>query len=114
GAKQLIVILDCCYAAQTKENLGDADSLIENCLPEKKVDIEKSENGTYYLFAADRDNVAKFNPKEPKEPTYFTKALLTSVEAGIELGNNFITMGELYSLLCNEINNLKKLNSEIP
>ena len=114
GAKELIIILDCCYAAQTRENMGDTDSLIKNCLPEEKVDIEKNENGTYYLFAAGRDNVAKFNPKEPKEPTYFTKALLSSIETGIELGHNFITIGEFYPLLCNKIKDLQKLNPEIP
>ena len=63
GAREVIVILDCCYAAQTRENQGDSDSLIEQCLPKENADPGDPEaNGIYYLFAAGKDNVAKFNP----------------------------------------------------
>ncbi len=108
GAKELIVILDCCYAAQSKENLGDEDSLILKNLPKVKEEINESENGIYYLFAAGKDNVAKFNPKDNKRPTYFTEALLSSIGRGTEPGRNFITMGELYEQLRKEITELKK------
>ena len=112
GAKELIVILDCCYAAQTKENQGDADSLIQNSLPEERHDAE---NGAYYLFAAGKDNVAKFNPKQPNDPTYFTTALLNSIHSGTMPGKDFVTIGELYAILCKEINDLKKnKNPDIP
>ena len=114
-AKQLIVILDCCYAAQTKENMGDADTLIENSLPKDKLDLEPDENGAYYLFASGKDNVAKFNPLEPGKPTYFTEALLCSIEKGTEPGKDFVTMGELFKQLREEINRLKKsANPDIP
>ena len=53
-----------------------------------------------------RDNVAKFNPKEPEQPTYFTKALLITVENGTEPGKDFITMGELCKLVRSQIVNL--------
>ncbi|HEY1870457.1 MAG TPA: caspase family protein, partial [Chitinophagaceae bacterium] len=106
GAKELIVILDCCYAAQTKENQGDADSLIENSLPKESQEI--IENGAYYLFAAGKDNVAKFNPRQPNNPTYFTTALLSSIALGTEPGKEYVKIGELYTMLCKEINNLKK------
>jgi hypothetical protein len=108
GAKELIVILDCCYAAQSRENLGDPDSLISKTLPEGKEEIDDSENGIYYLFAAGKDNVAKFNPKDEKKPTYFTEALLSSIGKGTEPGKDFITMGELYNQLRKEIAELKK------
>jgi hypothetical protein len=115
GAKELIVILDCCYAAQSKENQGDADSLILKSLPEDKMDLEGSENGIYYLFAAGKDNVAKFNPQEPKKPTYFTEALLSSIGKGTEPGHDFITMGEIYVQLRKEIADLKKMtDADIP
>jgi hypothetical protein len=114
-AKELIVILDCCYAAQSKENQGDEDSLISKSLPEDKAELEASENGIYYLFAAGKDNVAKFNPKEPKKPTYFTEALLSSIGKGTEPGRPFITIGELYIQLRKEIAELKKIASaDIP
>ena len=51
GAKQLIVILDCCYAAQAG-GLGDADSLIEHCLPGQEIENDENEIGAYYLYAA--------------------------------------------------------------
>lgn len=108
GAKELIVILDCCYAAQSKENQGDADSLISKSLPEDKAEIDETENGIYYLFAAGKDNVAKFNPKEPKKPTYFTEALLSSIHKGTEPGRDFITIGEIYIQLRKEIAQLQK------
>jgi hypothetical protein len=108
GAKELIVILDCCYAAQSKENQGDNDSLISKSLPVDKEELDESENGIYFLFAAGRDNVAKFNPKEPKKPTYFTEALLSSIGRGTEPGRDFITIGELYVQLRKEIAELKK------
>ena len=115
GAKELIVILDCCYAAQSKENQGDADSLILKSLPEDKMDLEGSENGIYYLFAAGKDNVAKFNPQEPKKPTYFTEALLSSIGRGTEPGHDFITIGEIYIQLRKEIADLKKMTqADIP
>jgi hypothetical protein len=115
GAKELIVILDCCYAAQSKENLGDADSLILKSLPEDKIDLEGSENGIYYLFASGKDNVAKFNPQEPKKPTYFTEALLSSIGKGTEPGHDFITIGEIYIQLRKEIADLKKItDADIP
>jgi len=114
-AKELIVILDCCYAAQSKENQGDADSLISKSLPEDKVELAESENGIYYLFAAGKDNVAKFNPKEPKKPTYFTEALLSTIGKGTEPGRDFITIGEIYIQLRKEIAELKKsVDSDIP
>lgn len=115
GAKELIVILDCCYAAQSKENQGDADSLILKSLPEDKIDLDGSENGIYYLFAAGKDNVAKFNPEEPKKPTYFTEALLSSIGKGTEPGHDFITIGEIYIQLRKEIAELKKMtDADIP
>jgi hypothetical protein len=115
GAKELIVILDCCYAAQSKENQGDADSLISKSLPEDKADLDDTENGIYYLFAAGKDNVAKFNPKEPKKPTYFTEALLNSIGRGTEPGHDFITIGEIYIQLRKEIAELKKMaDADIP
>jgi len=115
GAKELIVILDCCYAAQSKENQGDADSLISKSLPEDKAELDESENGIYYLFAAGKDNVAKFNPKEPKKPTYFTEALLNSIGKGTEPGRDFITIGEIYLQLRKEIAELKKsADADIP
>lgn len=115
GAKELIVILDCCYAAQSKENLGDTDTLITNSLPEEKKELQETENGAYYLFAAGKDNVAKFNPNEPNKPTYFTEALLSSIQTGTKPGQNFITIGELYIQLCKEIAQLKKnKNTDIP
>jgi hypothetical protein len=115
GAKELIVILDCCYAAQSKENQGDADSLISKSLPEDKAELGESENGIYYLFAAGKDNVAKFNPKEPKKPTYFTEALLNSIGKGTEPGRDFITIGEIYLQLRKEIAELKKsTDADIP
>lgn len=107
GAKELIVILDCCYAAQSKENLGDADSLISKSLPQEKSDIE-TENGIYYLFAAGKDNVAKFNPKDYQKPTYFTEALLNTIGRGTEPGQDYITIGEIYLQLCKEIADLKR------
>ena len=107
GAKELIVILDCCYAAQSKENQGDADSLISKSLPPEKSDLE-TENGIYYLFAAGKDNVAKFNPKEPQKPTYFTEALLNTIGRGTEPGRDYITIGEIYLQLCKEIADLKR------
>ena len=107
GAKQLIVILDCCYAAQAG-GLGDTDSLIENCLPEQELKDDENDIGAYYLYAAGKDNVAKFNPKEPEQPTYFTKALLTTVENGTEPGKDFITMGELCKLVRNQIVDFNK------
>jgi hypothetical protein len=114
-AKELIVILDCCYAAQSKENQGDADSLISKSLPEDKAELEESENGIYYLFAAGKDNVAKFNPKEPKKPTYFTEALLSTIGKGTEPGRDFITIGEIYIQLRKEIAELKKsVDADIP
>ncbi len=102
GAKQLIVILDCCYAAQAG-GLGDMDSLIEHCLPGQEIETDENETGAYYLYAAGKDNVAKFNPKEPEQPTYFTKALLATVENGIEPGKDVITMGELCKLVRSQI-----------
>ena len=115
GAKELIVILDCCYAAQSKENLGDADTLIANSLPEQKEKWDEAEIGAYYLFAAGKDNVAKFNPKEPKKPTYFTEALLTSIKTGTKPGIGFITIGEIYIQLRQEIDRLKNIeNADIP
>jgi len=115
GAKELIVILDCCYAAQSKENQGDADSLISKSLPVDKEELGETENGIYYLFAAGKDNVAKFNPKEPKKPTYFTEALLSSIGKGTEPGRDFITIGELYIQLRKEIADLKKkADADIP
>jgi hypothetical protein len=114
-AKELIVILDCCYAAQSKENQGDADSLISKSLPEDKAELDESENGIYYLFAAGKDNVAKFNPKEPKKPTYFTEALLSTIGKGTEPGRDFITIGEIYIRLRKEIAELKKsVDADIP
>ncbi len=114
-AKELIVILDCCYAAQSKENQGDADSLISKSLPEDKAELEESENGIYYLFAAGKDNVAKFNPGEPKKPTYFTEALLSTIGKGTEPGQDFITIGEIYIQLRKEIAELKKTaDADIP
>jgi|GEM_PF-3056091 len=114
-AKELIVILDCCYAAQSKENQGDADSLISKSLPEDKAELDESENGIYYLFAAGKDNVAKFNPKEPKKPTYFTEALLSTIGKGTEPGRDFITIGEIYIQLRKEIAELKKsVDADIP
>ncbi len=115
GARELIVILDCCYAAQSKENLGDADSLIANSLPSEKQVLEDYEYGTYYLFAAGKDNVAKFNPRQPENPTYFTQALLNSIQSGTIAGNEFIAIGELYVQLKKEIEQLKnKENADIP
>jgi hypothetical protein len=115
GAKELIVILDCCYAAQSKENLGDADTLITNSLPEDKLELKETENGAYYLFAAGKDNVAKFNPREPKQPTYFTEALLSSIHTGTEPGQDFITIGELYDQLRKQIAELRRnKNPDIP
>ena len=102
GAKQLIVILDCCYAAQAG-GLGDADSLIEHSLPNQEIKNDESEIGAYYLYAAGKDNVAKFNPREPDQPTYFTKALLASVENGTGTGKEVITMGELCKLIRSQI-----------
>lgn len=107
GAKELIVILDCCYAAQSKENQGDADSLISKSLPPEKSEVE-TENGIYYLFAAGKDNVAKFNPKESQKPTYFTEALLNTIGRGTEPGKDYITIGEIYIQLCKEIADLKR------
>jgi len=115
GARELIVILDCCYAAQTKENLGDSDSLIAQCLPEESAKQDDPEaSGVYYLFAAGKDNVAKFNPKEPKKPTYFTEALLNSINAGVGPQEDYIKMGELYKQLRTEIGKLRVLNPDIP
>jgi hypothetical protein len=107
GAKELIVILDCCYAAQSKENQGDADSLISKSLPQEKSDLE-TENGIYYLFAAGKDNVAKFNPKEPQKPTYFTEALLNTIGKGTEPGRDYVTIREIYIQMCKEIADLKR------
>ncbi len=107
GANELIVILDCCYAAQSKENQGDADSLISKSLPPEKSDLE-TENGIYYLFAAGKDNVAKFNPQESQKPTYFTEALLNTIGRGTEPGRDYITIGEIYLQLCKEIADLKR------
>lgn len=115
GVNELIVILDCCYAAQSKENLGDADSLIEKCLPEEKNAQEIQENGTYYLFASGKDNVAKFNPTEPETPTYFTMALLKSISEGTEAGVAFIEIGKLFQNLQLQILQLKKdTKTDIP
>lgn len=114
-ARELIVILDCCYAAQSIENLGDADSLILKSLPEEKAVLDKNENGIYFLFAADKDNVAKYNPAEPKRPTYFTEALINSVGKGTAPGRDLITIGEIYQQVCEEIAQLKKsMDPDIP
>jgi hypothetical protein len=116
-AQELIIILDCCYAAQTRENQGDADSVIEKCLPPEEAELDENENGTYYLFAAGRDNVAKFNPAVPNKPTFFTDALLTVVETGTESDEEIITTGELFQYLCKQINKQKRENpaiSDIP
>lgn len=114
-AKELIIILDCCYAAQSVENQGDADSLISKSLPEKITDLQANENGIYFLFAAGRDNVAKFNPLDSGKPTYFTEALLNTIGTGTIPGNDFVTMGEIYVQLCKEIAELKKTcDADIP
>jgi len=114
-AKELIIILDCCYAAQSVENQGDADSLISKSLPEKITDLQVNENGIYFLFAAGRDNVAKFNPLDSSKPTYFTEALLNTIGTGTIPGNDFVTMGEVYVQLCREIAELKKTSdADIP
>lgn len=114
GAKQLIVILDCCYAAQAG-GLGDADSLIEHSLPAQEIKDDENEIGAYYLYAAGKDNVAKFNPREPDQPTYFTKALLTSVENGTGTGKEVITMGELCKLIRSQIINFNNTQAiDIP
>ena len=114
-AKELIIILDCCYAAQSVENQGDADSLISKSLPEKITDLQVNENGIYFLFAAGRDNVAKFNPLDSSKPTYFTEALLNAIDNGTIPGNDFVTMGEIYVQLCREIAELKKSSdADIP
>lgn len=113
-AKELIVILDCCYAAQSRENQGDPDSLISKNLPQENKEAD-TENGIYYLFAAGKDNVAKFNPEEHQKPTYFTGALLNAISNGIEAGPDYITMELLYNSICNEINTLKRTaDPEIP
>jgi len=80
----------------------------------QRVEVDINEIVAYYFFAACKDNVAKFNPKEPKRPTYFTEALLFSVEGGTDSESEIITMGELYEYLCKQINRLKNENPDIP
>ena len=115
-ARELIVILDCCYAAQSKENnMGDADSLISKSLPEDRAELENAENGIYYLFAAGKDNVAKFNPETSSRPTYFTEALLKSISKGTVPGQALVTIGEIYNQVREEIAVLRKnIDPDIP
>ena len=59
--------------------------------------------------------MAKFNPQEPKKPTYFTEALLNTIGKGTEPGRDFITIGEVYIQLRKEIAELKKsVDADIP
>jgi hypothetical protein len=95
GAKELIVIIDCCYAAQSAGNAGDEATLIEKCLP--------------------KDNVAKFNPKEITSPTYFTEALIEAIKSGTDPAQPFLRVEELLKNLNEEIQKLKRnKNNDIP
>src|SRR6185437_2447388 len=67
-AKELIVILDCCYAAQSKENQGDADSLISKSLPEDKAELTNQKMVFIICLLQEKtmwQNLIRKNPKSP-------------------------------------------------
>jgi peptidoglycan hydrolase-like protein with peptidoglycan-binding domain len=109
-AKRKIIILDCCYSGRIhdgKMDLTAAGSLNH----EVTIKFSKVE-GTFTMSATSEDQTAGYSPTEPHRPTYFTSALLDVFHEGIENGEPFCSINEIYQEVENRLVNGQKSKPE--
>ncbi len=91
-ASKKVLILDCCYSGKALESGtlgGDAPSIIEK-------QIQADEEGGFILTSTDAVTTARFDVKNPEEPTYFTKCMIDIINDGIEGIGEFCMMKDVY------------------
>lgn len=107
-AERKILISDCCYAAEFLEGKqGDMAGFIQKNVTEIK--------GTFFMFSSNADSESTFPVDRKDAPTFFTDALILSLQEGAGPGDEYCTIGNLYSRVVENVNRLKlKYKQAIP
>lgn len=108
NAERKILIADCCYAADFLEGKqGDLAGFMEKNMAEIK--------GTFFMFSSNSDSESTFPVDKKDEPTFFTDALLLSLQEGLEPDQEYCTVGKIYTKVVENISRLKtRYNKAIP
>lgn len=108
NAERKILISDCCYAADFLEGKqGGLSGFIQKNITEIK--------GTFFMFSSNSDNESTFPIDRKDSPTFFTDALVLSLQEGIEPDQEYCTIGRLFNKVVENVGRLKiKYNKAIP
>ncbi|MEO6547941.1 MAG: caspase family protein [Ferruginibacter sp.] len=108
NAERKILIADCCYAADFLQgSQGNLPGFIEKNSPEIK--------GTFFMFSSNSGSESTYPVDRTESPTYFTDALILSLQEGVEPEEEYCTVGKIFSKIVENIARLKiKYNAAIP
>lgn len=88
-AGRKIVIIDACHSGQMHGTMNNLNSAIQ-------IELNKFE-GTYIITSASEDEPALFPHEDTSKPTYFTDYFVKTIREGIDNGQPFITLMELFN-----------------
>ncbi len=96
-AKRKIVILDACHSGGVHNHLSDNKSFFNAVL--NKFD------GEYVISSSSDDEPSLYPVKNKNLLTYFTGEFVDILKSGIENGNPYITMSDIFGKLYNQMKN---------
>lgn len=102
-AKRKIIILDACHSGGVHNSLSDNKSLFTSVL-------NKFE-GEYVISSSSEDEPSLYPVGKKNLPTFFTGELVNIITSGINNGNPFITMSDIFKRI---YNSLKAKNLPLP
>lgn len=102
-AKRKIIILDACHSGGVHNHLSDNRSLLTSV-------INKFE-GEYVISSSSEDEPSLYPVGKKNQPTYFTGELVNVLATGIDNGNPYITMSEIFKKI---FSSLKDKNLPLP
>lgn len=102
-AKRKIIILDACHSGGVHNHLSDDKSLLTSV-------INKFE-GEYVISSSSEDEPSLYPVGKNNLPTYFTGELVNALTTGINNGNPYITMSEIFKKI---FSSLKDKNLPLP
>jgi TPR repeat protein len=88
AAGRKIVIFDCCYSGKLLETMDTEES--------RKVALLNGFAGTYAMASSASDEPSLFPILEKERPTYFTEKLLEGFNGGIDNGNEYCSLNDIF------------------